>query len=254
MDRDTHGGIKTGDTLDVRFSYDNKPIRTSGYVKICSDTGIVMTLDIDKKMTLPFGSNIYISGSNLLYSITGSKNFPEIEIKTLEEDKRGNARVEDILTIDYAKTPHIDYENSRKIFKDIFGELIKIPEIEDANMKLLYELLYQTSLQVNRILDILKNQEVKQYKTVEDRVNISGSGIRFIADQDFLLNDTLALRIFLPLASQVCVHVFGRVTASAQSGTQGGYSIAAKFVDIPETDRETIIKYVFKRQRELLRE
>ena len=254
MGRDAHHGIQTGDTLDVKFSYDDKAIRTSGYVKRCSDTSIVITLDIDKKMTLPFGRNIYVSGSNLPYSITGSKNFPEIEIKALQEDKRCNTRVEDILTIDYAKIPHIDHENTRKIFKDIFGELIKVPEIEDANLKLLYELLYQTSLQVNRILDILKNQEVKKYKTVEDRVNISGSGIRFIADQDFLLNDIIALRIFLPLASQVCVHVLGKVTSSTQSKTKGRYSIAARFVDIPEIDSETIIKYVFKRQRDLLRE
>ncbi|MDD5722875.1 MAG: PilZ domain-containing protein [Syntrophales bacterium] len=254
MDRDTHHGMQRGDTLDVKFSCDNRTIRTSGCVKSCSDSRIVITLDTDKKMTLPFGRHIYVLGSNLPYSITTSENFPEIEIRALQGDKRFNTRVEDTLTIDYAKIPHIDHENTRKIFRDIFGEFIKVPEIEDENLQLLYELLYQTSLQVNRVLDILKKQEVKKYKTVEDKVNISGSGIRFIADQEFLLNDTIALRIFLPLASQVCVYVLGKVTFSAQSETEGRYNIAARFVDIPETDREAIIKYVFKRQRDVLRE
>jgi len=107
---------------------------------------------------------------------------------------------------------------------------------------------------MDRILDILEDKRAEKYAVSKnENVNISGAGIRFIADQAFSIGDIIALRIFLPLATQTQIDVLGEVKKVAESEKKGRYCIAAKFIELSEDDREMIIRYVFKRQREIIR-
>ena len=107
---------------------------------------------------------------------------------------------------------------------------------------------------MDRILKILEDTDTSPYASVgTEYVNISGSGMKFTADQMYGTGDIIALRIFLPLVSSTWITVLGKVVSSTELPTEGGYSTAVHFVGLPESDREMIIRYVFKRQRELLR-
>jgi len=107
---------------------------------------------------------------------------------------------------------------------------------------------------MDRILDILEDKRAEKYAVSKnENVNISGAGIRFIADQAFSIGDIIALRIFLPLATQTQIDVLGEVRKVTESEKKGRYCIAAKFIELSEDDREMIIRYVFKRQREIIR-
>jgi len=181
-----------------------------------------------------------------------------------EEKQRGNVRVDDILKVDYRKISHKDYKkcenNPEVIFKNTFGEPSKVPEIEGkiegVNLELLYKLIYQTNLKIDRILDILETKDNERHASVGNEcVNISGSGIKFATNHHFLIGNIIALRIFLPidLVSGSWINVLGKVMSVAESDSENKYNTAVKFIDLPEDDREIIIKYVFKRQRELLR-
>lgn len=249
--------IVTGSILDISFSDGKKTIETRGHVKNISGDTIVMTLKaIDKEMTLPVGTDVHVSREGTLFNVTESKDLPEIKIQKVPT--RENVRVDDILKIDYKKVSKDNYQKHQDepeaLFTNIFEESPEIPEVEEVDNKLLYELLYQTNLKLDRVLDILGEKEGEEYKTTDkELVNVSGSGIRFTSEQRSEIGDIVALRVPLYLVSQTRLNLLGKVVSVKEDVTPGKYNISVGFINLDEEDREKIIKYVFKRQRELLR-
>lgn len=252
----TQPKIKLG-TTDVRFVLDGKTIRIKGDIQNLSDEIIDITLDVgDKNLTLPEGTDIYISNNNICYNISDINNFPEV--KAIRVTRRKFVRVNDILKVDYQKVPQEDYNRcqnrSEIILNDIFGESFKMPEIEEVDLELLYKLIYQANLKIDRILDLLGNKEKNRYESVgQENVNISGSGMKFIAGRRFSTGDVIAIQIFLPLPSKTQLNLLGKVISVKPSDLEMKYEICVTFVDLTEKDREAIVKYVFQRQREIIR-
>ncbi|MBW2559671.1 MAG: hypothetical protein JRE40_02325, partial [Deltaproteobacteria bacterium] len=93
--------------------------------------------------------------------MSDSKRSPEV--KAAKENRRGYARVDDLLRVDYRKISPEEYErygdNPDGIFKNIFGEPSKTPEIEEITLELLYKLIYQANLKMDRILEILESRD-----------------------------------------------------------------------------------------------
>jgi hypothetical protein len=249
--------LKPGTRSDISFAYGDKVINTRGYIKDSSDEAIVIEFEVDdKKMTPPVGTDIYVLKNSICYNIIESKDFPEVKATKVYDRK--HTRVDDILKVDYKKVLQENYKKYRDtpkfIYNSIFGEPFKAPEIEEVDLRLLYELIYQANLKMDRILDILEGGRTEKYAVSKnENVNISGAGMRFIADQAFSIGDIIALRIFLPLAIQTQIDVLGEVKKVSESERKGKYCIIVKFIELSEDDREMIIKYVFKRQREILR-
>jgi len=181
-----------------------------------------------------------------------------------KDSSRGHVRVDDILKVDYLKVSSEEYARCKKkpavIFKNTFGEPIKVPEIEggtaSVDLEHLYNLIYQANMKIDHILDILeaKNTE-RNIFSASECVNISGSGMRFIANRCFSIDDIIALRVFLPLSlsSRSWINILGKVKSVSASDSENRYNTAIKFIDLADDDREIIIRYVFTRQRELLR-
>lgn len=245
--------VKEGDTLDVSFSHDGKTMEAKGHVKDVSDDAMVIKLDInDKNITLPDGAEIFIDRGGILYSIADSEHFPEVKVVKLAQ--RGHVRVDDVLKVDYKKISHKDYEKykdvPRVIFQNIFEESVKVPKIEDITLNVLYELVYHLNLKVDRILDIVSREVPRKYDSSIEHVNISGSGLRFVSDHNYQIGDLIAMRV--DLAATTPVHVLSEVVSSEESGN-GNYVLKVKFVELSGGDQEKIIKHIFARQREILR-
>ncbi|MBU8911503.1 MAG: PilZ domain-containing protein [Desulfobacterales bacterium] len=178
-----------------------------------------------------------------------------------EVKKRGHVRVDDILKVDYRQIAQEDYKRCKSkpeiIFNKTFGEPIKVPEIEGGvDLELLYKLIYQTNLKIDHILNILESKDTEKYTSAgSECINISGSGMRLAVNHRFLIGDIIAFRVFLPLSSRTWINVLGKVMSvtESESDSENRYSTAVKFIDLSEVDQEMIIRYVFKRQRELLR-
>ena len=188
--------------------------------------------------------------------INESKNFSEV--KPVGTTKRKHVRVDDVLKVDYLKISQKDYKGCKNkpeiILKKTFGKPFEAPHVEAVSLKLLYELIYQANQKIDRILDMLESKDAEKYESVNNEsVNISGSGMKFIANQSFSIGDIIAIRVFLSLVSKTWLNVLGKVTSATESGPGNRYDISVKFVDLSEGDREMIVRYVFKRQRELLR-
>ncbi|MBW2644623.1 MAG: PilZ domain-containing protein [Deltaproteobacteria bacterium] len=256
INKDTCFEVKP-ETVEVKFISGGNTVRTKGYVKSSPDGVTVIKLDIDdKKMTLSAGTDIYVSKEDTHYRVIDLEDFPEV--KTIRVSQRGYVRVDDMLRVDYRKISQGDYESCENkpeiIFKNIFGEPFKAPEIEEANSELLYNLIYQANLKIDRILNILESRDSERYVSAgSECVSISGSGMRFVANRNFSIGDIIALRVFLPLVSRTWINVLGEVTSSAESGPENRYDVSVRFAELSEGDREMIVRYVFKRQRELLR-
>lgn len=247
-------------TVDISFSHQNRIIETKGLViDVLNDT-VTIQLDMpDKTVTISPGTDIYIYVLNkgILYSITESKDFPTV--KATRVSRRNHARVDDVLKITYSQVQHGIYRQNIKkphiIFEQAFGETYKLPEIENINLEILYELLHRLNCKVDRILEIIDNKNVKKFSPASfENINISASGMRFKTDEHFPVGCIIAIRLILPLTMEIPLNILGEVVVSdGKTDEDGKYVISVKFINLSRDDEEIITKYVFKRQRELLR-
>lgn len=247
-------------TIDISFSHNNRITETKGLVINVSTDTIIIELDIhDNAIIPPPGTDIYlyIQNKGFLYNITESEKFPIVKARRVL--RRNHARVDDILKINYSPVSNEHYRENikspRLIFEKAFGETYKLPEIENVNLETLYELLHRLNAKVDHILEILDSKNVKKFSPATyENINISASGMRFKADEPIPLGNIIAIRLILPLTMETPINVLGEVVVSdGHVDHEGKYSISVKFINLTRTDEEIITKYVFKRQRELLR-
>lgn len=128
----------------------------------------------------------------------------------------------------------------------LFDELDPAPE---ANPKL-YELLFDINQKVNILINHMSGKNGFNLPEARD-VNISGGGLRFFCNDDFKKGDQLVLKTFLPTHAHV-IRIKCEVVRSAPS-PDGRNEVAVKYLDMDESTRDKIIKYIFAKQRKMLR-
>ncbi|HWR68894.1 MAG TPA: PilZ domain-containing protein [Desulfomonilia bacterium] len=115
--------------------------------------------------------------------------------------------------------------------------------------------------EVNRKLDLLIHMfladDFKDLMNTAPRdVNISASGIRFISDRPYEMGDLVEIRLILPMVPLLFIRLVGEairqknVTSTPQAIR---YAVAVRFLRVDAEIREDIIRYLFRRQREVLR-
>jgi hypothetical protein len=121
--------------------------------------------------------------------------------------------------------------------------------------------LSQGLWEINRKLDLLIHMvladEFKELMTSSPKeVNVSASGIRFISEESREMGDLMEIRMILPMAPLLFVRLVGEVIrqkALTSTPVTSRYAVAVKFLKIDTDTREDIIRYLFMRQREVLR-
>ena len=83
-------------------------------------------------------------------------------------------------------------------------------------------------------------------------VKISGSGLVFGVNERYNVGDTLEIKMILPGSRHLAMYVYGKVMAITEEG--GKLRAAVEFVSLEEQMRDSIVEYVFERERELIRE
>lgn len=110
---------------------------------------------------------------------------------------------------------------------------------------------------LNMILRLLaENRSAGPLEEPSYPVNLSGGGLMMTIPDPLERGRKLEMEITLAAFPPVRIAAIGeivRVVPTENHGETGHYDAAIKFVDIKEDDRETIIRYVFKRQRHTLR-
>lgn len=118
----------------------------------------------------------------------------------------------------------------------------------------------QALWEINRKLDLLIHmylaEDFKDLMSTSPRdINISASGVRFIIDESFEVGDLLEVSMILPMVPLMFIRFVGDVIRmkSVTSYETDRYAVAIRFLQIDQETKDDIIRFLFRRQRELLR-
>jgi len=109
---------------------------------------------------------------------------------------------------------------------------------------------------LDQILDVLSKDEVdKEIYSQGVGVDISGAGMKIIADKPVEHGQIIHTNFVLSRFPLVFIDVFGEVGRVTQVDKDGKttYLLGIKFLNLKSSDRESIIACVFQRQREIIR-
>ncbi len=181
-------------------------------------------------------------------------------------DHRKNVRVNDRLQVSYrfiASAGDTATEDVEKFFPSIWckypSSIILNEEVEDTNSKILPHII-DLNRKIDILIELLTNRDRPEVELPEMReVSISASGIKININEPSNPGQKIALCIILPFVPPAKLFIMGEVTRSILLVSMSDrdseiYETGIKFLNLKEEDQEKIIKYIFKRQRDLLRD
>ncbi len=175
---------------------------------------------------------------------------------------RDSVRVDVSFTVTFTLIDEKDYENL-KIFTlshrtgDREGDIT--PYFAAGELESLDPTLVKIWLSMNSKLDyvinILRRNETGGKEKEGLCKDISGKGIKMLYKGDLSAGQYIQLKIRPPTFPPFTVISVGKILRAEKSpaSKEGEIEAAIEFDAIHEDDREEIVSYVFKRQRELLR-
>ncbi len=179
---------------------------------------------------------------------------------------RSHLRVDCLLIVDFKKITEDDYKATRTDYihsmkrqsDEYFlqSSQYSTREIESISSDVSPDITAELQ-QINKKLDfiikmLMKTDKNNIFNKKPVEVNLSGSGIKIKTSEEYQEDDYLAIKLVLPLLSGVVIDVIGQVVRSVPL-ENNIWELAIHFAAINEDDKDMIIRYVFKRQRELLR-
>jgi len=113
--------------------------------------------------------------------------------------------------------------------------------------------LIDINLKLNLIISAISSEGKKNiFNRAPIEANLSEGGLGFTTRDEISEGDICTLEIMLPVFPIAIIKTMGkavRVTALPE----GGATIGLQFINIKEEDRDKIVHYIFKKQREWLR-
>jgi hypothetical protein len=138
----------------------------------------------------------------------------------------------------------VDFDLTNNSYDDTFVEfLIKMDEKLDT----ILSMLSTNETMTDTLNSVLLNQGIGN--------NISASGISIFTFKSANKGNIINMNINLCKLPPIFIDTYGeivRVTSVYKNSSQM-YDLGIKFIDLTEKDREKIVAYVFKKQREILR-
>jgi len=166
-----------------------------------------------------------------------------------ELNKRRFSRVDAYIPIAYRLAPleEQDYVQA-EIFDPIYVESCSLPETEDQALQTCLNILNAKLDSVIHLLT-LRNEG---FSSLPSRlINISGAGIRLTTSEKFAQGDMLEIKTFLSPQKHRALRLYGRIIALDERPE--GYQMSLSFVKMDDMVRDEIVKFVFEREREILR-
>jgi len=173
----------------------------------------------------------------------------------LDEDKfylslREYARVSAYLPVKVRGVPEEERQNlvSRVVVEPALREHPQMPQVQDEALWACLEIL---NSKLDSIIRMLAFPSDSHRELGFSKVNISAGGLSTSSKQAYAPNDPVEIKLMLPTAPCVLFYVYGKVVNC--DGADQDYEVSVEFTDIDDDIREQIAKFVFHRQREILR-
>jgi len=184
--------------------------------------------------------------------------------------QRSFKRVDDYLPYTYRRISRDEYELLEKKYLSgtlcdvgvtstpgLWSDLAGQAELEHLNPETLAGLIKYFHLidqKLNTILDVLAcGKENSLFLKAPAKINISGSGAKFVTEENIQEGDYLEIRIVLPGCPLSVVPALGQVVHAVSSPEPGKHDIAVHFTAISEHAREDLTRYILRMERALLR-
>ncbi|MCU0587629.1 MAG: PilZ domain-containing protein [Syntrophobacteraceae bacterium] len=129
---------------------------------------------------------------------------------------------------------------------------VSFPPLPDLQDQILAQSLQIINAKLDAILKSISLQGEGARAQQASPVNISGSGLRFYSAEPFTPGDVLEIKLVLPTHSDTLFYVYGQVVRREPSSC-GRQNTCVNFTVIDEDIRDKIVKFVFEKQREQLR-
>jgi hypothetical protein len=129
------------------------------------------------------------------------------------------------------------------------AEFRSLPDVED---KALNNWMKMLNAKLDAIINMITFQREGFSSLPFTNVNISGGGLSFYSKDWYNVGDILELKMLLPLMPPTALYLYGKVMKVEKPAE--GYLIGVKFLDLDEDIQDLIVRFVFQRQRDILRE
>lgn len=116
----------------------------------------------------------------------------------------------------------------------------------------LEEWLKMLSLKMDTLISLITLQRDGYFGLPRKAVNISGGGISFHLPQAVPMGAVLEIKLVLSVHQTIALCVYGEVVKMEPAKDQ--YFVAVRFIHMDDLIRNEIIRFVFEREREIIRE
>ena len=176
--------------------------------------------------------------------------FQELDEDKLYRTLREYARVSAFLPIRIR--PVLEEERhglrSRIVVEPALTAHREMPEVEDETLS---ACLHMLNSKLDSIIKLLALQSNSNRELDFARVNISAGGLCTSFNEHYAPGDLVEIRLMLPTASFTILYVYGKVVNC--DAAQEKFGLCIEFTEIDDDIRDQIEKYVFQKQREILR-
>ena len=164
-------------------------------------------------------------------------------------DKREYARVAAYLPLDIRLVPpeERDIHKARISGVAILDNFTKPPELDD---KPLAQWLDMLNAKLDSIISSLAVDREGFGSLTFRAMNISAAGIGFKSKEKYDKGAFMEMKILLYMYPHVALYMYGDVINSEREGDD--FNTAVKFTGMSDDIRDEVIKFVFRRQREIL--
>lgn len=165
------------------------------------------------------------------------------------ENQRKYSRVDAYIPIEYKL---IHPQQRQYIRSRVAGEIIlaKFKSLPDPDDQIIAEWLKTINTKLNSIIRMLTMHHEGFDQLPLKKVNISGGGISFSTEKPFSPGDIIELKVILTMQYPLSLFVYGEVVENHNPE----YDTSVQFIAIDDFIRDEIIRFVFEKEREILRE
>lgn len=167
-----------------------------------------------------------------------------------QTNKREFSRVDARLPLEIRLVPMEERQNVRaRRESEKIKSGIMPPDVEDP---LLAEWLKHLLDKMDKIIDLLSLHQADRKLPPLRTENLSGGGVSFTSAQEFHPGDLIEIKMIFTETMEGALYLYGEVVQS--EARDDGFFTAVCFVCLDDSIRDDIIRFVFEKEREILRE
>ncbi len=183
-----------------------------------------------------------------------------------EDERRSYFRIHDRLALEFRQITPEEFQVLKDTIASNTGRTPDEPEKDQfthykcvkPEAEELYGYMRVINQKLDTIIDLLSNGGKGSFQNVKTEVSLGGSGIQFVSGVMLNVNDYVELKMSLPVFPYPKIVVLCQVIwaepVSDDPQSRNVFKTGMEFLAINERDQDVLVKYIFEKERERLRQ